>query len=91
MPYKSQRMGLATDSEGARTRAYRAVTDLVCSQCGRPIGPGQLFSRAVQQGQRTGNFGVGLAKVPLCVTCRPLCVEGDADAPAALEDKQDEG
>jgi len=82
MSYKSQRMGLATDSAGARTRAYRAVVALVCSQCGRAIDAGQLFSR---RSQRVTWPALGTATtVPLCVACRPLRLEERGDAPATL-------
>ncbi len=80
---KSSRVGPATDSDGVRTTAYRAVTPVVCVQCGGAILPDHLFSRRAQRGTRAA-IGV-LMTVPFCVTCRPLHVEGAPDAPAPTE------
>ena len=74
---KSHLVGQALLSDGARTTAYRAVVELICGACARPIAPDHLFSRGVQQGYRTGANGVGLARVPICETCRPLRLEGE--------------
>jgi len=85
---KSHRVGPALLPDGTHTTAYRAVGDVRCGACARLIPPGHLFSRGVQQRQRRGTFGVGLAKVPLCVACRPVQVEEDTDAPAPTDGGQ---
>jgi len=87
MPYKSQRMGLAIDSEGARTTAYRACMPLVCVQCTRGIPPGHVFSRRSQQVTWPAMGAVTTA--PVCIACRPLQMEGDTDGSAPLVGKQD--
>ncbi len=79
---KNHVVGPATDSEGTRTTAYRAVAEFVCAQCGGRIIADLLFSRGAQQGYRNGTFGVGLAMAPICMTCRPLRVDEAADTPA---------
>jgi len=84
---RSHRVGRATQADGAITTAYRAATTLLCSQCTQPIGPGQFFSRRSRQ---VRGFGMGQLQVDVCTVCRPLRLEETADAPAALEDKQDE-
>ncbi len=87
MPYRSHRVGRATQADGAITTAYRAAAELVCSQCAQPIAPGQLFSR---RSQRAYGFSMGQLQVNVCATCRPLRVEGATDAPAPTEGKHHE-
>ncbi len=84
--YKSHLVGLALLPDGTRTTAYRACVDMVCGECARPILPDHLFSRGAQQGYRAGAFGMGLAKVPICETCRPLRLDGAADAPVPTDE-----
>lgn len=78
MPRKSHRVGPAIVSDGTGTIAYRAVTDLVCVQCGRAINADELFSRRAQHAP-TG--AIGLKTAPICVACRPLHMEEIAAAP----------
>jgi len=78
MPRKSQVVGLATDSEGARTRAYRACESLVCAQCRGAILPESIFSR---RSRHVTWAAVGtVTTAPVCVTCRPLRVYGTTNA-----------
>jgi len=86
MPYRSHRVGRATQADGAITTAYRAAAELVCSQCAQPIAPGQLFSR---RSQRAYGFSMGQLQVNVCTACRPLQVEGDTDGSAPLVGEQD--
>ncbi len=77
MPRKSHVVGLATDSEGARTRAYRACESLVCAQCRGAILPESIFSR---RSRHVTWAAVGaVTTAPVCVTCRPLRVEETTD------------
>jgi len=70
MPRKSQVVGLATDSEGARTRAYRACESLVCAQCRGAILPESIFSR---RSRHVTWAAVGtVTTAPVCVTCRAV-------------------
>jgi len=77
---KSHVVGPATDGQGARTTAYRAVVPFVCVQCRRAILPDEVFSRRSQH-VPVGATG-GVTAAPVCVACRPLRVEGAPDAPA---------
>jgi len=78
VPVKSHQVGRATLDTGVVTTAYRAVAELACSVCGRPIAPGVLFSRRTRRTplhasiQTTG----AMTTEPICVTCRPLRLEG---------------
>jgi len=71
---KSHRVGRATLDDGVGTTAYRAVVAFTCVQCARTIPPGALFSR---QSRHTSWGTMGSpANDPVCVTCRPLRLEG---------------
>jgi len=88
MPRKSQRVGPTTDSEGAQTMAYRACQPFVCAQCRGAILPGSLFSR---RAQHVAWAAVGTGTwVPVCMTCRPLRLEGAAEAPPSPSEEQHE-
>ncbi len=85
MPYKSRVVGPATDSDGMRTTAYRAVVPFVCVQCTGAILPGHLFSR---RSQHVTWAAVGaVTTAPVCVTCRPLQMDGTADAPVPTDEE----
>jgi len=85
MPRKSQVVGLATDSEGARTRAYRACESLVCAQCRGAILPKSIFSR---RSRHVTLAAVGtVTTAPVCVTCRPLSMEGTTNAPSPADEE----
>jgi len=86
---KSHLVGPATLSDGGRATAYRAVTSLVCVQCRGRIERGQVFSRRAQHAI-VGVMGT-LRTEPVCVTCRPLRLEEDADGPASLGGEHHEG
>ncbi len=80
---KSHVVGPATDGQGARTTAYRAVRPHVCIQCAGTITPGALFSR---RSRPSAWPAVGtVTTAPVCVGCRPLRVEGATDASAPTE------
>ncbi len=90
MPRKSRVVGPATDSDGMRTTAYRALEALACAHCGGAIAPDALFSRRARRARRTpvramGATGItgGTTTEPLCIACRPLRLDsagsGDAD------------
>ena len=83
MPRKSRVVGPATDSDGMRTTAYRAVVPFVCVQCRSAILVDDVFSRRSQHVPVGATRGVMTA--PVCATCRPLRVEGATDAPAPTE------
>lgn len=88
MPRKSQRVGSTTDSDGVQTMAYRACQPFVCAQCGRVILPESLFSR---RSQHVAWAAVGtVTTVPVCVTCRPLRVEGIANATSSTDEDHHE-
>ena len=77
MPHdaKSHLAGPATHDDGTRTTAYRAVADWTCSQCGRVIRPGELFSRHTP---RTSPVGMRrVATCPICITCWPFHLNSD--------------
>ncbi len=71
---KSHRVGRATLDDGVVTTAYRAVATVECAQCAGTIAPGALFSRKSRR-TPSGMFGL-TATDPICVTCRPLRLEG---------------
>ncbi len=71
---KSNRVGRATLATGGVTTAYRAVVAFECVQCAGTIAPGALFSRQSRHTSR-GTMGAP-ANDPVCVTCRPLRLEG---------------
>jgi len=79
MPRKSRVVGPATDSDGMRTTAYRAVVPFVCVQCRRAILVDDVFSRRSQHVPVGATRGVTTA--PVCATCRPLRLDANADAP----------
>jgi len=81
---KSHVVGPATDSDGMRTTAYRAVVPCVCVQCRRVILRDDVFSRRSQHVPVGSMRGVTAA--PVCVACRPLRVEGATDAPAPTDE-----
>ncbi len=71
---KSNRVGRATLATGGVTTAYRAVAAFECVRCARAIPSGEIFSR---QPRRTPSGAFGMtATDPICVTCRPLRLEG---------------
>ncbi len=83
---RSNRVGRATLATGVITTAYRAVVAFVCVECAGAIPPGALFSR---QSRHTPSRGVGMPTTdPVCVTCRPLCVE-DIEETAATDARED--
>jgi len=95
MPRKSHVVGPATARDGVRTMAYRACQALVCAQCGGAILPDSLFSR---RSQHVPWAAVGaVTTAPVCVTCRPLRVDGvteateTTEAPAPTCEEQHEG
>jgi hypothetical protein len=87
MPRKSRVVGPATDSDGMRTTAYRALEALACAHCGGAIAPDALFSRRARRTpvRAMGATGItgGTTTEPLCIACRPLRLDsagsGDAD------------
>jgi len=89
MPRKSHVVGPATASDGVRTLAYRACQALVCAQCGGDILPDSLFSRRSQYVPWAAVGAVTTA--PVCVTCRPVRVDGATEAPAPPREEQHEG
>jgi len=74
-PGKSRLVGPAWQADGTTTPAYRAVQPHVCGQCGAEIAPDALFSRRTVS--RVGALAINLTQMPVCITCRPLQVEGD--------------
>jgi len=74
---KSHVVGSATDGNGARTTAYRAVVPCVCVQCRRAILADDVFSRRSQHVPVGSMRGVTAA--PVCVACRPLRLDATAD------------
>lgn len=76
---KSHRVGRATLDDGVVTTAYRAVVAFTCVQCARAIAPGMLFSRRPRR-TPPGMFGL-TATDPICVSCRPLRLEGIDEGP----------
>jgi len=89
---KSHRVGRATLLNGVGTTAYRALVDIECATCGGVIAPGDLFSRRTQ---RTPHHEPGALELtttePLCLICRPLRLEENADRPAPLGGEHHEG
>jgi len=85
---KSRRVGRALMPSGVSTPAYRAVVEFECIQCGHTIAPGALFSR---QTRRTGVRSWTMPTTnPICVTCRPLRLEGiDETGTAAPDTRED--
>ena len=74
---KSHVVGSATASNGAHTIAYRASVLLMCVQCKGAILPDQVFSRRSQHVPVGSMRGVTAA--PVCVACRPLRLDANAD------------
>ncbi len=74
-PGKSRIVGPARQADGTTTTAYRAVAPHVCGQCGAEIAPDALFSRHARP--QMAYYSTGLSRVPMCVRCRPLQVEGE--------------
>jgi len=71
---RSHRVGRATLATGGITTGYRALVVFECVLCARTIAPGELFSR---QTRRTPTGAMGATTTdPVCVTCRPFCLEG---------------
>ncbi len=84
---RSHRVGRATLATGGVTTAYRAVVEFTCVQCAGAIPPGALFSRQTRH-TPTGAMGVTTTD-PVCITCRPFCLEdtGEAAATDARDDQ----
>ena len=75
---KSLVIGPAVLLDGTRTTAYRALTALVCAQCGAEIVVGGVFSRRGRHAPG-GFMGGGAVMEPVCLACRPVRVEGTDD------------
>jgi hypothetical protein len=75
---KSNRVGRATLTTGAVTTAYRAVATVECAQCAGAIGLGEIFSRQTRRAPvHVPLRATGLLTIePICVSCRPLRLEG---------------
>lgn len=86
---RSHVVGSATASDGARTTAYRASVPLVCAQCTGAILPDHLFSR--RSSRVTWATMGAVTTAPVCVTCRPLQVDGAAAAPAPTDEGNGRG
>ncbi len=72
---KSLLIGPAVLPDGTRTTAYRALTALVCAQCGAEIAVGHVFSRHGRHAAG-GSMGGGAMMEPVCLACRPVRAEG---------------
>jgi len=81
----SHRIGLVTLSDGRPVAAYRAIVRLTCTDCARPILPGDVFSRRTQPISR---LSAGQGRVDVCAVCRPLRVEDHAVAASLAEEEQ---
>jgi hypothetical protein len=81
----SHRIGLVTLSDGRSVAAYRAVVRLTCTDCMRPILPGDLFSRRTQPVSR---LSASQGRVDVCAVCRPLHLEGHMVAASLAEEEQ---
>ena len=82
---RSHRIGLVALSDGRPIAAYRAIVRLTCTDCARPILPGDLFSRRTQPVSR---LSAGQGRVDVCAVCRPLRVEDHADTPAPTAEEE---
>ncbi len=82
---RSHPIGLVTLDDGRPIAAYRAIVRLTCTDCARPILPGDLFSRRTQPVSR---LSAGQGRVDVCVVCRPLRVEDHADTPAPTAEEE---
>ncbi len=75
---KSLLIGPAVRPDGTRTTAYRALTALVCAQCGARIAVGGVFSRRGRHAPG-GFMGGGAVMELVCLACRPVRAEGTGD------------
>jgi len=82
---RSHPIGLVTLDDGRPIAAYRAIVRLTCTDCARPILPGDLFSRRTQPVSR---LSAGQGRVDVCAVCRPLRVEDHAVAASLAEEEQ---
>jgi len=82
---RSHPIGLVTLDDGRPIAAYRAIVRLTCTDCARPILPGDLFSRRTQPASR---LSAGQGRVDVCAVCRPLRVEDHADTPAPTAEEE---
>jgi len=82
---RSHPIGLVTLDDGRPIAAYRAIVRLTCTDCARPILPGDLFSRRTQPVSR---LSAGQGRVDVCAVCRPLRVEDHADTPAPTAEEE---
>jgi len=75
---KSHRVGQALAADGVVAPVYRAVVAFECGQCAGAIGPGEMFSRQTRRAPvHVALRTTGLLTIePICVTCRPLRLEG---------------
>ncbi len=75
---KSHRVGQALVDDGVVAPVYRAVVAFECAQCAGAIGPGEIFSRQTRRAPvHVALRTTGLLTIePICVTCRPLRLEG---------------
>ncbi len=72
---KSLLIGPAVRPDGTRTTVYRALTALVCAQCGTEIAVGHVFSRRSRHAPG-GFMGGGAVMEAVCLACRPVGAEG---------------
>jgi hypothetical protein len=73
---KSLVLGPALQPDGARTTAYRALEALMCEECRAEIAVDHVFSRRSRHVRVATGY---LSSAPVCATCRPLCVDANAD------------
>ncbi len=76
---KSHRIGQALMDDGVIAPIYRAIVAVECAQCAGAIGPGEIFSRQTRRAPvHVALRTTGLLTIePICVTCRPLRLEGN--------------
>jgi hypothetical protein len=85
---RSNRVGRVTLATGGTTIAYRTVVEFTCVQCAGTIAPGALFSR---QSRHTSWGAMGVpTNDPVCVTCRPFCLEATGETETAVTDVRED-
>lgn len=62
---RSRKVGWGSN-KGFRVRLFEAIEPVVCADCAREIGSGEIFTRGAR-GLRT--------TMPLCAECRPFSYE----------------
>jgi len=81
----SEKIGIVRCADGRSAVAYRALRNLFCSRCGKPIAKSEVFTRWSVQSSATPDAAATQHNLPLLAARCRECVPFDFEATAELE------